>query len=253
MTGIRLVGKYETIKNETTLTITDDAICYYTYGAVDKDKKFRFKKDDVITKINNLKLMENGTIKCDKLNDEQIYIETYIMLSNCINLSTTITFIRDDVETTVDIKGNPYCELSCSHISEFSNYVCWKGFIFTELSEELIREMIFRNVNLSTSLKTFSKLPFDCSKNQKYVILFGINFNVFSKKIVDKLKQAGLPYVIPKTQKDKTLLILDKISNTKIYNLNDVYEALIGVEDQSQTTLNFIVDNKTDERYKISL
>lgn len=116
-----------------------------SYQCVGK-KKFQFNQGDIIQKINNVDFNSDGTIYHKDLGFD-IEIFSYFMIETLFNSHVKLCIFRLDEhdeykEQIVTIQGIPLGSMYNIHMCNKHNYIIWKNCVFTELSAELITELI---------------------------------------------------------------------------------------------------------------
>ena len=184
-------------------------------------KNFKFKINDIIYKLNNKNFTEIGTIYDDLLGCE-LTIDTYMMIMTFCNITIKIDLYRKINEEHTLISYNLYGKSfdNIYNVNIFNNhkYLYWKGFIFTELSEELILNLNHSGIILTGDIFENYKRIHD--NKTKIVILIDIDYKVLNKKTLNQLINIKLPYI--KYNNGYTLFILEKIGNNKILSLIDL-------------------------------
>lgn len=168
----------------------------HVYYELVNDELFNFHKNDIIYKINDRKINDDGLTIYDENIGYNVYVDTYVMICNIINSYIKIDYITNDEQ----ILKNKY--IVCKKFDEFFNinlkiiheYISYRDNIFTELSEELIKK---------------NKLQINYEQLQ----------NSFNKKIIVKLEYCD---------KNATIQIIpiNEIYNIKIKNLEHMYELI---------------------------
>lgn len=163
------------------------------YQCVGK-KKFQFKQGDIIQKINNVDFNSDGTIYHKELGFN-IEIFSYFMIETLFNSCVKLCIFRLDEhgeykEQIVTIQGIPLESVYNIHMCNKNNYIVWKNCVFTELSAELITELIGEGL---------------------------LQLNVFDHQVV-KETNSKLTIMFD----GKKIRLVEKIGNKKINSLKDI-------------------------------
>jgi hypothetical protein len=168
-----------------------------SYEGIGK-KKFKFKKHDIIYKINDINFEEDGTVynsdigyplelytyfMCESLQNKRIKLEMF-RLNDLGEYKETIQYMH---AKSIDSIYNIY-------MSDTNNYYSWKNYLFTEVSEELIGELLSEKM-VSASFLENKTLKDD---NGKLVIMIN----------------------------NKSVNLIEKIGNKKINSLDDIKKIL---------------------------
>ena len=104
----------------------------------DNIKKFKFKKGDIIVRINN-----NKTDECGKIYDENIKIavnaDTYIAYHTGNNICISLLDATTGLVSEVNIYKKAYNDTLSFQLRQNKNILLYDGFILVEISEELYR------------------------------------------------------------------------------------------------------------------
>lgn len=175
-----------------------------SYASTGK-KNFKFKCDDVITKINNKGFNDDGTVYYDKL-DCDLLIDTYCMLETLNNTSISVNLFRpfneNYKEITTQIFGKKLNSVYNIHSYNTNNYCCKKNYVFMELSDELASELI------NNRFMTKDILEYKTLKNNNNKLVIAIHNN--TAQIIDKIgtKKINSLKDINKLFSDKSINIL---------------------------------------------
>lgn len=209
--------------------------CKYKNGK----KEFMFTTNDIVVSINNLKIERDNFIYFDLL-DIFVPVNTYIMLYNIIYPYRGIdfSFYRENSEKIkkIHLDGIEYENMYKYRIKSNNEYVLLKGYIFLELSEELIN--YFRRNNIILTGKIFDNFnigKFDMmNDNSRYVILLNYDskFNDKSDKYNNLLR---MPLV--NNRMKHYFMLVDKVGNKKIHNINDLKKIFNEIDNQKNTNV----------------
>lgn len=190
---------------------------------------FTFRLRDFIIKVNNCIILDNGMMHCEDIGMD-VTFDTFLMINCFLNQYDYCNFevIRQtgNIEKTLklNITGLPLNNIYNVNVFNNHRYVFFKGFIFTESSEELIDDV----KNLRTTKVTghlFEQLKMT-DGNQKYVVLVDIDQNFINQDSNSNKDISNIELPYPKTPSGITMYILDKIGNKKITCLNDIETAI---------------------------
>ena len=212
------------------LEMDNNLVCYGHYITDPKDigyqtntsKKFKFKQGDVILSVNNKQFTRVGMITDDN-NNYDLPLDTYLMLC-CYKGLVNFHIYREQTkkELTQTIYGKSFNDVYDINIFNNNHYIYWKGFIFTELSEELIYEINSSGVKLLG--KYFENRKIIKNYKTKLVVLLDIDYKALDQETSDELQKIGLPY--KPYENGYTLLVLEKINNKKITTIADLLTIL---------------------------
>lgn len=153
-------------------------------------KKFTFKKKDIILSINNKSFNKDMTIYSDELK-LNVPINTYFMFSLFKNKYISIKLLRNNKIQYINIKGLPLNNMY--KIKLYNNsYLEWNGFIFCELTEEILNRTSQNN----------EKYYLLSQNNEKYIVL------------IDWIENSILT--------SDNLYIVSKMGNKNIKSLDDI-------------------------------
>lgn len=193
-------------------------------------KKFCFNIDDVIIKINNQEFNDDGTIFSSDIG-YNVCADTFMMLECFANETNCCNFLivrnENHVEKCINknIIGKHFNTLYNTKIFNDHNYISWKGFIFAELSEELI-ENISNTFNFDIKgqyIESPKIIPKITSSDKKIVVVIDVDTKIIPKKysqtfFVDETVQTPLIH----TNVGKQLAILKKVGNKIISSIEDL-------------------------------
>lgn len=223
-----------------------------SYSKKGKIIPFKFKKDDVIIKVDNNYINSNGHIYSDDFG-YPIKICLYLMLSFYKKTFVSIDYVRNSkiskinkinkvetvetVETvdTVTIRGTSIDQHLSFHIKETPYFLYYNGLVFVELSEELLEYFGKKRISLEGNIDLVNNE----TKLSKYVILVHVNYacvrNTYIKGI-DELEKNNFPYI------NQKLFILNKIGNEMVNGIKSLYR-ILKQKNEKQRTFNYNVMN----------
>ncbi|ATZ80681.1 trypsin-like peptidase [Bodo saltans virus] len=197
----------------------DFGIDYQTVGK----KKFMFKKNDVIININGYSITKSGYIY-DEEYGMNMSIRTFAMFKNIFDNFLKIKYIRDEIENECIINGidlQSYTAFNFISQKIEEKFIFCDGFIFIELTEKIIK--YFRNKKIYIDDSILRNIINCDGKKKKFVVLVYIDFNFLektNKESFKNLKKNGYPY------KNNKLMILQKVANEEVMNLNSLKKIL---------------------------
>lgn len=247
LTSLYFNSKICTLNTDTFRSLT----CHYVtdgkniaYQSKIYKKDFKIKEGDLIYQINDNNFTKNGKIYDSQIGYE-IPIDTYIMLNCYMNSTIKISLYRKQKMITNEIYGKKFDDVYDVNIFNNHKYLHWKGFIFTELSEEFMLNSISLGYNLTGNVfEQYNKIT--GSKN-KIIILIDIDYKTLKDDISDSLKSIGLPYI--KNINGYTMFVLDRIGTKKIINLEDLSNTL-EINKKQKTTCHY---NYNGNDYKLKI
>jgi len=167
-----------------------------TYQSVTK-KKFKFEMGDVIYKVNDMFFNSDGTIFHSEIG-LNLELNTYIMMENLKESFVKFDIFRIDNKQkyqtiSTNLFGIPIESVYNIRMCNKNDYLIFKRHIFTELSFELLIELIKENI---VSSKVFDNniIKLGNYESQKIIIIFD----------------------------GKTPMVVEKIGNKKINSLEDM-------------------------------
>jgi hypothetical protein len=214
------------------------------YKIYKKKNKFKFRKQDVILNINNININDNGKIYDEYFNYE-FEIDTYMMIINYLYDYVKIELlssIKAYEKISVNITGININNIYNINIFDNNKYLYYYGLIFTELSEEFIKKCIIHGIPINRNICDFKiGLELVTTKN---IILIDVHNEI--NKI-----NPELPYI--KNILGYQHLILEKIGNNKIFNIDDFNIKLKICKSTHKIIFKYINDKHESQKYKLSL
>jgi hypothetical protein len=216
------------------------------YYKTETKKDFLFGKNDVILEVGG-KSIENGSVNFEEIGCS-VDFDFYLMISCFLNDSECCDFklikykdLKTEKVTNISVYGKLLNELYNVNIFNSHEYVYWKGYIFCELSEELIDDIECLESKHVVGY-IFEQLKMgNCSK--KYVVL------------IDTLNSEN-PYVkdifFEKSFQEQCCIymyILEKVGNKKINGLKDL-EKFVDVGSKQNNKKLTLYYQKDDEIIK---
>lgn len=208
-----------------------------------KNQNFTFLKGDVILSIDSNIINNDGTIHCN-ISNYNIDVYTYFLINLYVNDTVDISFIRNNIITSVSISCKNFNDIFSYHMTKSNNFIEYDGFIFTELSIDLIKYYKTQNITLFGNIK---KIRDD--KINKYVVLVHIDYEYLKKNFknnekITSMENLNFPYV------NNKILILNKIGNDNIVDLNSLRQILSKKLFSKQSTFCFNMYNQLkDDSY----
>lgn len=219
-----------------------------TYQKISNNKtlaNFKFAEKDIILAINARNINSKGMIYCDIL-DYDVDVFTYCLIFSYINDSIQVTFMRKNSIFTIKLVCKKINDIFTFHVKKFNNYVEYDGFVFSELSTELLKYYKKQNISLYGNIKKTKD-----DKINKYVALVYVDYdylkqNYKNKDKISELEALNFPYV------NNKILLLNKIGNDNIVDLNSLRRILAKKKFDKQATFCYNVYNQlnfNDESY----
>jgi len=176
---------------------------------LDSDKKsFKFLKGDIIMKVND-SVIEGGNVWCGNL-------DAYVPLCTCalVMKKIGITIIRNREIINMNLYPANIEQLNIMPYLPTRRYWSIDGFVFTDMSEEIITEY--------SSLYTLTNaVDLAFYKREKSICLIDIDRSVLSEKILNKVDKLGLPLI---ENNDKfTIPVISKIDKVKVTKIEDIH------------------------------
>ena len=234
--------------------IVDNAfdINYNNYPYKHEISGTRIKKNDIIIKINGISLDRNSNIY-DKLTNIFIDFRTYIALKYMCGDTIDISVMRctnninDYKEKKIYIRARPINSMRYIPITFNSDIYNYKGFMFTELSEDIIHNYIGNGILIGNSVADYYlKSPYR-SNPEFVIVLLNVDKNQVNKTILKKVNKLGLPL---KHINNKTYSIpyVFRVNNKKISSLCELKSCL---ESNDNNIINFNVHESNKIRLTI--
>lgn len=212
------------------------------------------RTNDIIHSINNLKFNTNGYVYYDKLKCE-IPFDTYIALNYMCGDFMTLGIYRmsnNHLESkNIKLKARPLWTSKYISITEENKYLEFGGFVFIELSEEMLDRYRHHGIILSGHiLDYYIRHPYR-NGEEKIIILIDIIRSNFTDDILSQFNEIGIPLLNIKENK-YSVSILTKINKRKVINIDQIHELLenyhhrnklvfyLKLDNNSQLKLNFI-------------
>jgi hypothetical protein len=201
-----------------------------SYGM--SDGKFNFKEGDVIVKINNTEFQSDGMVSCKKLGlSISVPINTYILLLSSMFNTINLQIFRETSIKEYRIYPLPYNSIFANRITDSGKRVSWKGFNFTELSEDMLIMYGSKGITFSGPLI-------------KDIDSYGIDSNIVlcdidTSKAPSAFKKFSLP--IRGNKGNYYILKLDKVGQKRIHDLDELGKILKGYKKKA-ATLTFSID-----------
>ncbi len=249
ITECRSTGKYSGLSG----ILMKESICEFEHNGVEHigvivNTTYGIKyqealnDDDVIYKIDNKEITKDGLIFDSRL-DKLIPYGSYVSMNIKSNETVRLDLMRNDVklgdykEMVANVKPVPIRSLRNIRINHNDRYCVLNGFVFTELTENIIE--FYRNHNIhivGDVLEKYAILPYNGSKP---IVLVNVMNSKFNKNDMNIISNIGLPLLKKKNMKSEFYLcVLDTINKKKISDLHDV-ERLISSD---MNVLRFSVD-----------
>lgn len=210
-----------------------------------ESKNFTFRKHDLIVESNGKLFNNNGTVHNDDIGCD-IPLDTHIMLSHYSNENNVVDMVilRDIGNKTIKInKKLVPLNIDNMYILNIFNahkYVYWKGCVFTELSEELVRQYEDSGFPLQGDTFENYKILSSTNKTNKTIVLIHICFENIAATmptLSENFRRIKAPLI--SNGDDHGLLILEKIGNKRILDLSDLVTTLNAYSHMGTNTLSY--------------
>jgi len=202
------------------------------------------KNGDIIVRLDGKEITKDGMIFDQKMRT-YVPFETYISMNFKNNDYVMMNLMRketrgdDHKDITVNVKTIPLCKIRTMQINHDNKYSTINGFVFTELTENIIE--FYRNHNIQISgdiLERYAIESFGPVDQPRPIVLINIINSEFSKQHLDQVRKIGLPLLKKKNTKNEYYLcILDTINKQKIARLSDIDGLL-----SDKNTFRFAID-----------
>jgi hypothetical protein len=202
------------------------------------------KAGDIIFRIDGKEISKDGMIFDQKMKT-YVPFETYITMNFRNDDRVLMTLMRKELKTDdykemiVNVKTVPLCKIRTVQINHDNRYSTINGFVFTELTENIIE--FYRNHNIYISgdlLERYAIESFGSVDQPRPIVLINIISSEFDKQHLDLVRKIGLPLLKKKNTKNEYYLcILDTINKQKVTRLADI-EGLLA----DKNTLRFAID-----------
>lgn len=220
------------------------------------------KDDDVIYKIDNRDITKGALIFDPRL-ERHVPYETYISMNFRGDKPVKINLMRNDVKTNdyedvvIDVNTISVQMVRNIQINHDDRYCVINGFVFTELTENIIE--FYRNHNICLMGDVFERYAvqsYGSYQKLKLIVLINIINNDFNKADMVTINNVGIPLLKKKNAKNEFYLcVLEKINKKKINDLHDLERYASG----NVNVLKFSVDkniklciNSTDTNLSIT-
>lgn len=213
--------------------ILDDQI--FARHNTNKKTIFKFKPNDYIVGVNNSTFDCHGQVYMDELGT-LVSLNTYVMLNAFIGKFVKFKIIREQQQTIniseINIQPNFCKDVYNINTLDKHKYICWNGFMFTELSEELIIGMTKNGQQLNGMFfENYRKI---IDENRKFVVLLDIDSQILDKDTYQRLK---------------TPCILERITKNKINSLDDVNKLLTSSQN-NKNSITLVFKNRSHHDIK---
>lgn len=186
------------------------------YGRSDK----QLKKNDIILKINNQNLSNNGLIKCNQMNIMLPY-DTYIMLHNK-NEEIELEINRKNKIKTMQIITTQLDSIAKIKKSDRTSFKS-NGIIFVELTEDLIHFYKTMGYTIGGFANEIMNAKYNKQANDTFFVVVQIKWDELDENESQQYKSNGFPLVI-KNDNVKLIPVLYKINNKRIKSIKDIID-----------------------------
>jgi hypothetical protein len=212
-------------------------INYNNYDYKDKHSYMNPRKNDIIVKIEDSEITKTGKIY-DKCTGVELDFQTYLALNFTCGDTVSMTILRcnkkrndDYKEKKIVIRARPIESMKYVQITFNGLIVDYKGFLFIEMSEDIILNYYNLGIDIGQFLDKYLIVTPYRNEQEHIVVLIDIDKNRISKKNLDIVNTTGLP-LMNKTEKYYMIPILKKINKKRIFNLKDLKQSLSQEEDR---------------------
>jgi hypothetical protein len=209
--------------------ITENTCFYPSTNSMDIMTKFSFRQNDILLSIDDKEFNSDMSLYFDDLSCF-LPINTYFMFALLQKNNVKIKLLRNNTVKTIYLNGISYNNIFKIRIYG-KKYINWNGFIFCELTEEIL-------VN-NFSQKKYNIFSIDGSK---YVALINWKSTLLPEQLLFFIKTDGLSesYLTQLSERkllqEKPLLkvnvqklyLVDKIGNKFIKSLDDISGIILG-------------------------
>jgi hypothetical protein len=209
-------------------------------------EKFKFMENDIIFRINNQFINNDGTIYSEILGS-YVNFSTFCMIHGYFNDVFDLLFLRDDTILDYKIKSTNLNNVIQFHITMNPDFIYYEGFVFTELSEKILGYFKEHNISIYGNINTIKN---ENDKFQKYVILVHMNYNYLkseTKKGYEELEKMNLPYA------NNKIFILNKIGNETVTDLDSLRAILFKKRSDKQITYNYNMNYNPEEKNEVEI
>lgn len=210
------------------------------------NKNIKLMDTDIIYKINNLKIDSNCCV-------DNMPITTYIALNYMENDTIPLKILRtnskkEHTKIEVNLKGVVIEKIKLIPEENNMKFVELYGLIFTEISEELLKDYYKKDIILVNEfIEKINKRPF--SSNRKIIVIVDINRDRIDREILNIIDELKFPLI--NIEENKYVMPeLVKVNNIIIKNLKELSEiARLNIENISLKTykkqkINIGVNNR---------
>jgi maleate cis-trans isomerase len=218
-----------------------------SYQRNDKLTSFKFKSGkemddkDIILSVNNNLIDQDGNIY-NEIIGHSIKLGLSLLLSFYNNNFASVEYLRNNKIDVVNIKGIEIDKHLSIHNKLNDKFIYYEGFVFAELSEDLIGYFYKKNIKIEGTFNFVNKKQF------KYVVLVYINWNYLVKEYNKGLSEFRKYNFI-----DNKIFILEKIGNeviTGISSLNRIFSKKKLIKEK-QNTFSYNIINNTSKNISV--
>lgn len=211
-------------------------INYNNYGYVTNETVYgNLKKQDIIVKINDISITKTGCIFDSRLN-KLIDFKTYIALNYTCGNPIQLHIMRFSKTTNehkpkkIMIRARPLHSLKYIPITFNNNVFDYNGFIFVELSEDILNIYMDTGIFVGQSImEYYLEKPY--RSDTEYVIaLIDIQRKSLNKELLSNITKAGLPLKFIQN-KSYSIPYISKLNNKKIKTLAEFKDILLQTPD----------------------
>jgi hypothetical protein len=202
------------------------------------------KKGDIIFELNGLEINNEMCVYDSNFGgwiDFRTYISLNYMCGETINLKIMRLMVKknDYKEKKINILARPLHSMKYIPLSFNRNIYELDGFIFAELSEDIINNYLNMGIIIGTSVSEYYiEKPYR-SETEMILVLIDINKSNLSDDILDNINNFHLP-LININEKKYSIPYISKINKKKIMNIESLIKF---VEEKENFTINLNVKN----------
>lgn len=210
-----------------------------------QNKKFKFLQGDIILKINDQYITDDGKVYSSILG-VNVKFSTFCLIHGYNNDTFDILYLRNNTIFCCSIRGININDTLPYHINKNPYFLHYEGLVFVELSDKILEFFKEKKITLYGEINTLK-----CDKVQKYVILVHTNYEYLKKeykKGYDELEKKNFPYTHNK------IFILNKVGNETVTSLVSLRTILMKKRHEKQKTYSYnIMNTNIDEKNAMSI
>jgi hypothetical protein len=214
-------------------------------------KDFWFNPEDLILGIDQMDIKLNGSelVLNTKKYGNKLPLNAYMFYKGNEELgsdiSITLSKVYDKINKKINfnIKPIPYNNMHITRIYH-QKEILWNGYLFLELSEELIRFYKFIGIDLLMG----DDINEESMNGEKIVILFNYNKVLSSdlnSRYMNLVEYTNMPCKIIKNTKPVYFFYrLERVSNRMICNIEELGKTIKDIDKSGQKKITLVLKNK---------